>query len=154
MSIASEIEEIRDGRDLVTAEEVVDWARAHKDSALYNAPQFQGWDEKKAAREHWLAVARRLIAIHVVYEDTGMRKTVSLSIDRSRKGGGYRSVDDVLADRSLYEIMMEDALTDLKRLEIKYEHIKALHPVWREAAKVRRKYERKGGKRKEERAKA
>ncbi len=137
MSIASEIEALKDKDGLVTAERVVDWARKHPRSALYRAPEFCGWDEGKLAAEHLLWAARRLIALNITYAD-GTRKTVSLSIDRSRAGGGYRDVDDVLRDQTLHELMLRDALRELERMEVRYARITALQPVWRAASSVRR----------------
>lgn len=148
MSIATEIEALKDKNGIVTAERVVEWAKANPGSALYNAPDFCGWDERKLAYEHMLWVARRLIAIHITYED-GQRKFVSLSIDRSRPGGGYRDVGDVLRDQSLHEIMLADALRELQRMQKRYEQVTDLEPVWRAAETVRRggRRGRRGGER-------
>lgn len=142
MSIESELLEIKGNREFWIAEEIVDWARTHPKSALHKAPQFCGFDLKKSAYEHWLWAARALIALHITYED-GTRKAVSLSIDRQREGGGYRDVNDVLRDKGLYEIMLADALNELKRVELKYEQVKQLKPIWREAAKIRRQRQAK-----------
>ncbi len=142
MTIESELNEIRGDDELLTAEQVVAWARAHPKSALYHAPEFQGWDSKKAAYQHWLWAARKLIAIHVTYAD-GSRKLVSLSIDRTRDKGGYRDIDDVLRDQGLHEIMLADALGELGRIEAKYERLMQLRPIWRAAAKVRQKATKK-----------
>jgi hypothetical protein len=144
MTIQSELLALKDKRELLTAEDVVDWARAHPRSALYKAPEFCGWDPKKSAHEHWLWGARKLMAIHVVYEDGG-RRLVSLSLDRSREGGGYRDINDVLRDESLHEIMLQDALRELQRMEEKYQRLKALKPIWTAAAKVRRRKAGKAG---------
>jgi hypothetical protein len=135
-TIASELRELKKGRELLTAEYVVEWARSHTKSALHKAPIFYGWDQKKAAYQHWLHGARMLIAMHVTYA-TGQRQLVSLSLDRSRPGGGYRDVDDVLRDQSLTEIMLEDALRELHRIQIKYDQVKALKPVWAAVEKVK-----------------
>jgi hypothetical protein len=137
VSIGSELRELKRERELLTAEYVVEWARSHPNSALYKAPQFCGWSTKKAAYQHWLWGARALMALHVTYEN-GQRQLVSLSLDRTRDGGGYRDVDDVLRDRSLSEIMLKDALNELDRVQIKYDAIKELTAVWREVKKVRR----------------
>ena len=78
------------------------------------------------------------MALHVTYEN-GTRQLVSLSLDRTRPGGGYRDVDEVLRDRSLSEIMYEDALRELERVQEKYNEIKQLTAVWREVKKARRR---------------
>jgi hypothetical protein len=123
MTIESELLAIRGNKEFWVCEDIVEWARSHPKSALHNAPQFCGFDVKKSAYEHWLWAARALIALHITYED-GTRKAVSLSIDRQRTGGGYRDVDDVLRDKSLYEIMLTDALNELQRVEAKYERVR------------------------------
>lgn len=138
MSIKDELLLIKGDSELLTAEEVVNWARSHPDSALYKAPEFCGWNEEKAAYEHWLWAARRLIALNIVYED-GERKFVSLSTDRSRPGGGYRDIDDVLRSKTLTEVMLDDALNELARVKSRFEYLKALKPVWSAADKVRGK---------------
>lgn len=143
MTIASEIEALQDKDGLVTAERVVEWARSHPKSALYKAPEFCGWDERKLAYEHMLWAARRLIALHITYED-GTRKFVSLSVDREREGGGYRDVDDVLRNQTLHEIMLADALRELQRVEKRYEQVTELKPIWRAVASIRNRKGRKG----------
>jgi hypothetical protein len=153
MSIEAELLTIKGNREFWVCEEIVDWARAHPNSALHKAPQFCGFDLQKSAYQHWLWAARALIALHITYED-GTRKAVSLSIDRTRKGGGYRDVDDVLRDKSLYDIMLADALSELKRVELKYDQVKQLKPVWRMAAKIRQSREAKGKGGREHRASA
>ena len=150
--IKSELLEIKGDRELLLAEEVVDWARSHPNSALHAAPEFCGWDEEKAAYHHYLNGARKLIAIHLVYQN-GDRKFISLTLDRSREGGGYRDIDDVLKNQALTELMLDDALRDLARVKSKYEQLKTLAPVWTAVERVEKKRGgRKGGK--EERATA
>lgn len=136
MSIESELLALKDKNGLIQPERVVAWALKHRDSAIYNAPEFLGWKEDKQAEAYRLWVARKLIAIHVVYE-TGQRRLVSLSLDRTRPGGGYRDVDDVLRDRSLYDIMLNDALTELDRMQAKYDRLLELKPIWRERDAIR-----------------
>lgn len=141
--IRKELLLIKGNRDLLTAEEVVDWARKHPKSALHRAPEFHGWDVKKCAYEQWKEAARRLIAIHIVYAD-GERRFVSLTLDRSRPGGGYRDIDEVVKDRALMDIMLEDALRDFQRMESKYNRVSALKPVWQTVAKIRKGRKGKG----------
>jgi hypothetical protein len=131
--IKEELLAIKGNKEFLTAEAVVTWAKAHPDSALHS--QFT-WNLRKAAREHWLLTARHLIALHVVYAD-GARRLISLSIDRTRPAGGYRSIDDVVQVPSLYEVMLEDALRELKRIEAKYQKLVALKPVWEAAERLR-----------------
>lgn len=110
---------------IIHAERVVEWARNNPDSELHG--EFE-WDDGKAAHEYRIWQARRVIAVNVVSEH-GERQVISLSIDRI-KGGGYRNVEDVARDPSLMEIAVKDALTELRRVRAKYQHLKQLSDVW------------------------
>lgn len=116
---------------MLHAEDVVEFARTHKTSALHG--QFE-WDVKKAAMEHWLWQARRLVQIYVVSGD-GKPLLVSLTLDRSN-GGGYRKMTDVVASKPLSQIMLDDALRELQRVRTKYERVSALTAVWTEIDRV------------------
>lgn len=135
MSIESELLAIKGNKEMLLAEDVIAWARSHPKSKLHQAIE---WDDRKAADEHRLWQARRLIALHITFED-GERKFVSLSVDRTRDGGGYRDIDDVVRDKMLHDIMLADALNELQRVQLKYERLKQLKPVWREVARLKRK---------------
>lgn len=133
MSIQSELlalqERSKDG--FLHASTVITWAKSHPKSALYAAIE---WDDTKAADEYRLWQVRRLIQVHVVTEE-GEPRLVSLSFDRPQ-GGGYRAIDDILADRSLSQAMLNDALKELDRVRRKYERVKELVSVWIEIEKV------------------
>lgn len=122
--IQQELEALRE-EGVLHAEKVVAWARVHPDSALHK--QFE-WDDGKAADEYRVWQARRVIAVHVVNE-SGERRLISLSIDRS-KGGGYRSIEDVSRDQDLMAVAVKDALGELRRTRAKYQHLKELSDVW------------------------
>lgn len=134
MTIREELLQIKGTNDLLLAEDVVSWAAKHPSSALYSSLE---WNNKKAADKYRLWQARQLIAIHVISED-GDRRLVSLSIDR-KDGGGYRNVDDVLPVPSLREILLDDALKELERLQAKYERLTELAKVWEETAVVKKR---------------
>lgn len=136
--VRQEIEALRDKDGKTNPHTVVEWAKTNTDSALHSCFQ---WDKSKAAYEHWLETARRLIRIHVITPE-GERNTVSLSIDR-KAGGGYRSVADVLSTPNLYEIMLTDALTELNRVRAKYDRLKELKPVWQQVDRIAAKSTRK-----------
>jgi hypothetical protein len=132
MSVMDELLALKkDG--LLVAERVHEWAEAHPESDVYKALE---WDDEAAAYQHRLWQIRRLIAVHVTYEG-GERKFISLSIDRSKDGGGYRDLDDVIKDRSLYAIALADALRELEHMQKKYEHLKELRPVWSAVKKIK-----------------
>lgn len=112
---------------------VVAWAADNPTSALHGALE---WDDQKAASEHRLAQVRQLISLHVVSSD-GDPVLVSLSIDRHKKGGGYRDLSDVVKDRDLTAILMRDALAELERVKAKYERLQELSPLWEQMEAVR-----------------
>lgn len=130
-AIQRELEALQGADGLIRAEEVVEWAAAHPDSALHG--QFE-WDDAAAAIEHRVWQARRLIALHIVTE-TGERKTISLTVDRT-KGGGYRAVEDVARIPELREVMLRDALGELKRTRARYRHLQELARVFEEIDRV------------------
>lgn len=150
MSIQEELLRLKGNKELLQAEKVVDWAQSHPDSELHG--QFE-WDDRKAGREFRIWQARRLISIHCVIEE-GTRRLVSLTIDRPKPGGGYRDVNQVLQNRALTDIMLDDAFAELERVRLKYERLKALTPIWKTAASVRRKTKAKAARAAKAKAKA
>lgn len=120
------------GDGMLHAEKIVTWARAHRRSALHS--QFE-WDDTKAAREHRIWQARRLIHLVIVSEES-TPQLVSLSIDRT-KGGGYRDISDVVKSRKLSEIMLLDAVRDLERVQARFGRVRQLTSMWKEFDLVR-----------------
>lgn len=139
MSIRDELLALKDEDGLIVAEGAVEWAKANPTSALYLSLE---WDNDKAAHEHRIWQVRRLISIHVVY-DSGARQVVSLSIDRKQPGGGYRSIEDVLPNVDLRECMLADAVKELERVQLKYNHLHELADVWKAKDKVKRRAPRR-----------
>lgn len=120
---------------MLHAANVVAWARRNRKSALHR--QFE-WNNTKAANEFRIWQARRLIQINIVTAEGGPQ-VVSLSFDRI-KGGGYRSVGDVLSSRKLSEIMLSDALAELQRVQARFQQVRELTSVWTEVKRVRQKH--------------
>jgi hypothetical protein len=125
IQIEKELLAIKGNRELLSPHAVVKWAKAHKKSALHK--KFQ-WDIRKAAQEHWLDTARRLIILHIVADDGGPQ-LVSLTIDR-HPGGGYRDRDDVAKVPDLMKVLLIDAVKELRRVQAKYARVTALKEVW------------------------
>ena len=140
MTIESELLNIKGDADLLVAEDIVDWAREHPTSELHK--QFE-WDNRKAADEYRLWQARRVVAIYLRFEDSDERSFISLRIDRTKSGGGFRSLDDVKQAPDLMELALRDALDDLRRVEHRYKFLRELSEIWKEAEKVRAKPRRK-----------
>jgi hypothetical protein len=61
---------------------------------------------------------------------------VSLSIDRVQ-GGGYRSLDDVVAIPDLRQVLLEDAFRELGRIQAKYQRVQELASVWEVTERAR-----------------
>lgn len=139
--IQKELLGIKGDAELLQVDDVIRWARKHTQSKLHGE---YNWNVKQAAWEHWRFTTRRLIQLHITYAD-GERKFVSLSVDRSRPGGGYRNIDDVKQAPSLMEVMLQDALQELERVRKKYERVKALAPVWQKIDAVRKRAGRRKG---------
>jgi hypothetical protein len=125
--------------------DVVAFAKQNKRSALHG--QFE-WDDTKAAEQFRLVQARYIIrlAVVVIGEDAEpVRALVSLTTDRP-KGGGYRSIESVLADDDEREQLMNDALLDLNRAKRRYAALTKLQPVWDALDRVQVQAERKAKK--------
>lgn len=141
MTIGSQLEEellrIKGDRELVTAEEILTWAEKHRNSAW--AAELE-WNDKKAGREYRLNQVRQIIITLEITIGARTRRFYSLSIDRNnRRGGGYRDIKDILNSQTLYDVMLQDALNELQRMQEKYDQVKELKGLWRELEKAKRK---------------
>jgi hypothetical protein len=105
----------------------LEWARKNRRSALYNALD---WQDREAAEKWRLQQVRSLITLHITFAD-GAPQVISLSIDRT-SGGGYRSIGDVMKIPDLRKIAIMDALRDLERMRLKYQHLEELAKIWEE----------------------
>lgn len=138
MSVKDELLAIQTAHEgILNPRDVVTWAAKNKRSALYAALE---WDDPTAANAHRLWQVRQLIQLHVVTENHEPLM-VSLSIDR--RDGGYRSISDVVQVPNLRDIMLEDALSELNRVQAKYQRVTELTNVWKEAETVRQGRRRK-----------
>lgn len=123
----------RSSDNILHVAKVLHWTKAHPKSALYSQIE---WDDGKAAADYRLWQVRRLIQIHVV-SDMVEPLVVSLTVDRGH-GGGYRSIDDVVGDRFLSDIMLSDALAELERVRVRYERVVELTAIWQEVERVKK----------------
>lgn len=143
MTLEEELLAVKGKKELLIAEDVVKWASKHRESLI--AAQLE-WDDGKAAHQHRINQARQLIVSLEIKMGEGQRRFYSLSIDRNNKrGGGYRDINDIMRSQSLYDILMADALNELKRMQEQYERLTELKPLWRAAEKIRQKRSGKGG---------
>jgi hypothetical protein len=134
MTIKSELLELQvasnDG--MLHTESVVKWAKANPKSALHSALE---WDDKKAGHAWRIVQVRKLIELNITSVNAGPTM-ISLSIDREA-GGGYRTIKDVMATPNLRDIMLQDALDDLERMQKRYAAVESLNEVWEAASRVR-----------------
>ncbi len=102
------------------------------------------WDDTKAAHQHRLEQARRLIRIIVEFSPVNLGKStrvfVSLTPDRSFRGGGYRTLESVLSNEEMRKHLLRDALEDMERFEEKYRHLNELAGVFTAYYAARKKH--------------
>ena len=116
------------GGILYTAD-VVDFAKDPQ-TALHN--EFI-WDDAEAAKAQRLERARQIIRLCITIEHQDvppMRAFVSLTTDRKEDGGGYRLLSAVMDDSEMRDILLEDALNELRIFRQKYSHLKQLATLW------------------------
>jgi hypothetical protein len=100
------------------------------------------WDKSQAAERYWLETAGALIRSYKVMvkvngseKSVPVRAYVSLSTDR-KKGGGYRTLTNVLDDDVLHDQMLADAMAELQVFQNKYSVLSEMEAVILEIEKV------------------
>lgn len=118
-----------------TPRRIYKWALKHKDSHLYAYLKRSGaFDPKRAMEEYGVVVISRLVVrCKIIYavsdkETLKIREYVSLKSDR-QNGGGYRRVEDVLADKDLTLALVRTLRSEMRALARKYEVIKHIASV-------------------------
>ncbi len=109
---------------------VVEFAR-NPNTALHT--RFE-WDDSKAAEGYRLWQARQVISLELVViqaerKEVETRLFVSLADDRKPEGG-YRLITDVLNDADLRQKLIDEALSELKAIKVKYGHLKELAAIF------------------------
>ena len=139
-SISRELLKLRNANGVINPADVVAWAKTHTKSHLHAALE---WDDEIAGERWRVQQVRQLIVLNIVDADGG-RQFVSLSCDRKHDGSnGYRPLSDVIGRADLRDIMVQDALADLERMQQRYERLTELQSVWAEADRLRSKRSRK-----------
>jgi hypothetical protein len=137
MSIEKELLDLMNAEGLIVAEAAEKWAANHRQSDL--AKQLE-WDNRVAGKQYRINQIRQLIVSLKITMGNGTKRFYSLSIDRgNKKGGGYRDISDIMKSKTLYEILLQDALNDLQRMQEQYERLRELQPIWKEAEKIRKR---------------
>ncbi len=127
--ILDELRQIREENGGLLSPEVVIDKAANEDNPLHSSFE---WDDNKAAHQHRLDQARRLVRVYVevLAPDTEpVNVFVSLKDDRHAEGG-YRELGDVLRNKTLREILLSQALEELERWRIKYQQLNELADIF------------------------
>ena len=142
-AIQAELQQIQAANGgVLRPEAVVEFAR---DPATALHRRFT-WDDNEAAHQYRLWQAREVIRVCVTIlpqSDEPVRTYVSLTSDRIKEGGGYRTTESVLSIAEQRAELLDQALRELAAWQAKYRQIKELAAVFAEAEKVRRKAARK-----------
>jgi hypothetical protein len=140
MSIESELLALKNEDGLIVAEKAEGWAAAHPKSDLAKMLE---WDNSKAGRLYRINQIRQIIISLEITMGPTTRRFYSLSIDRHNSmGGGYRDIEEIVRNKTLYDILLADALNDLRHMQQKYERLTELKPLWDQANKIRKRKER------------
>lgn len=127
-AVRAELERLKaDG--VIKPADVVDFAR-NEETALHACFT---WDDSEAAQQYRLLEARNILRVYVTTEEAGVtdcRAFVSLTTDRSKEGGGYRSLADVMSDDTLREQMLADAFSQFNAMKQRYKSLQQLSKVW------------------------
>jgi hypothetical protein len=98
------------------------------------------WDNTEAAHQYRIWQARQLIRVTVEVL-AGTEETtevfVSLTTDRERESGGYRTMVSVLSNRDMRSQLLEDARNDMRLFEEKYAKLTELAEVFSAMKKAR-----------------
>lgn len=121
---------------MLLPEVVVEAARDEGSSLHSSFP----WDDTTAAHAWRMHLARNLIRVTITYvgEDrVPCRVFVSLTTDRE-EGGGYRTMAKVMGDDAQRAQLLQDALEEMRRFEVKYAALRELSGVFAAMRKARK----------------
>lgn len=115
---------------LIKPSEVIEFAK-NPETALHGCFE---WDDTEAAHQYRLQQARQILRVYVEVVPAAsaepVRAFVSLTSDRTKEGGGYRVITDVMSDESLRRQMLNDAFRQFRAMQAKYKHLQQLAKVW------------------------
>jgi len=143
--LKQQLETIRLSQGGILTEEAIVVAARPKKHPLHN--EFT-WDNSAAAKQWRLEEARRLIrSVYVTIESPkhtpiSVRAYASLPSDREGSGG-YRAIQDVLANKDLRRELLAAALSELDAFKKRYSNLTQLAPVFSALELVKTKQTRK-----------
>lgn len=119
----------KDHNGLLHPKDVVESARS-KDSILHD---YFCWNNTEAGERYRLYQAQTLIQVTVTvlkHHTKVIRAFVSLTTDRGKNKGGYRTTVDVLNSIEMRNQLLEDALNELNTFKAKYGHLRELAEIF------------------------
>ena len=109
--MSEELESITSAHEgKLTAELVVEYAKAHKKSAIYASFPTYIWDDKSAAEQHRLQIARNIIRAHVVIAPSGEERRAYFHVKHSGDEQYYVDVRNVAKEDQLTWLAMKQGL--------------------------------------------
>jgi len=127
----------KNNNGVLQPEEVVEFARDEK-SLLHS---LFDWNNSVAGHNWRVHQARMLIRVSVQYlEGKGQKPFkvfVSLSQDRYKGEGGYRTLESVMSNKQFRAILLQDALSEMELFRDKFYKLKELSDVFKAMNKVR-----------------
>ena len=132
-AVAKELNALQREDGSWSPEDVVEYARQNKKSALHN--RFD-WNVEEAAMEHWLLVARHLIKHIVIIEPRSRDVTIGQLVSVPSRRGGDKGSFITMATLSNNEEwrleVLEEITSKLKTMKSHYASVlPELDPVWR-----------------------
>ncbi len=112
--------------EILEPQKIVQFA-ADETTALH---RYFTWDDTEAARKWRIEQARRILRM-VVTVVNGSTQPVRAMVSLSSDPRGYRPITAVLAEPELRSVLLQDAISDLRRVQCKYNALAELERVWR-----------------------
>ena len=143
-ALRCELAELYEKEGVLKAQSVLDWARTHPESSVYErfekSPFGNLWDDAVAAHHCRITYARTIIRID---RDSGARRYISLPRDRTQPGGGYRPVELVARDPSEWKEATLNCLDEIRSCVRRFGYLlhydDRLEPVFKAIEKTIRK---------------
>ena len=131
--VAKELHALRREDGSWSPEDVVEYARQHKKSALHS--RFD-WSVEEAAMEHWLLVARHLIKHIVIIEKRSKNVTIGhlISVPSRRFGdeGSFITVATLSNNEEWRLEVLDEITSKLKTMKLHYASVlPELKKVWK-----------------------
>lgn len=117
---------------------IVASARAEK-STLHRMFTWEDTEAAKLWRLHQAARLLRMVVTVSPIDNKTTRMYVSLSTDRL-ESGGYRAIEDVVANEKSYKILLADAMDELATFHRKYARLTELQAVFDAMTAARKKF--------------